>query len=156
MNAAIDKKTDVRKLIIPRFKDAAYERSIWQASIEAGVSFEEVQNPTFWAHVASKLKQNDRIEVVAEDGAYFAELLVLDCDRLWAKTAVLRFVELSAPDVAAELLSPLAAGYKVEYKGPTLKHVVIRLSDNQIVQQEIARKGDAQAWVAEHVKALAR
>jgi hypothetical protein len=156
MNAPVDKKTEPRKLILPRFKDAAYERNIWQAVIEAGVSFEDVQNPTFWAHVSGKIKQNDRIEVIAEDGAYFAELLVLDCDRLWAKTAVLRFVELSAPDIAAELLTPLSCGYKVEYKGPTLKHVVIRLSDNVIVREGIARKGDAQAWITEHVKALAR
>jgi hypothetical protein len=147
---------EARKLIVPRFKNAEYERTIYQACVEAGVAFEEVQNPAFWGHVGEKLRPNDRIEVIAEDGAYFAELLVISCDRLWAKTAVLRFVELSAPDVSAELLSPLAAGYKVDYKGPHKKHVVIRLSDNEIVKDGIATKAEANGWVSEHVKTLAR
>jgi hypothetical protein len=151
-----EKKTEARKLIVPRFKDAAYERNIWQASIENGVTFDEVVKPEFWAHVAAKLKANDHIEVVAENGEYFGELLVIDSGRLWAKVAVLRFVELAAQEVPAALLTSAASGYRVEYKGPTLKHVVIRLSDNQIVQEGIPRKNEAELWVAEHVKALAR
>jgi hypothetical protein len=69
---------------------------------------------------------------------------------------MLRFVELSAADVSADLLSPLSSGYKVEYKGPTKKHCVIRLSDNEIVQEGIAQKSEAQRWVSEHVRAIAR
>jgi len=153
---AVEKKTEARKLIIPRFKDAAYERNVWQASIENGVAFDEVVKPEFWAHVAARLKPNDHIEVVAENGEYFGELLVIESGRLWAKVAVLRFVELSAAEVPAALLASAASGYKVEYKGPTLKHVVIRLSDNEIVHEGIARKADAELWVNEHLKTLAR
>lgn len=147
-------KVESRKLIVPRFKNAEFERVIYQACPEAGVTFEEVCEPAFWSHVAEKLKPSDRIEVLAEDGSYFAELLVVDAGRLYAKVAVLRFVELSSPDVAG--IEKTLAEFKVEFKGPTLKHVVIRLSDNQIVQDGIARKIDAEEWIREHVKALAR
>lgn len=161
MNAAVqsnapERKTEPRKLIIPRFKQAEYERTPWRASIEAGIGIDDVLRPEFWSHVAAKMKPYDIVEVVAEDGAYYAELLVLSCDRLWAKVQVKTFMELNGPQVDPLLTSPLASGYKVEYKGPTLKHCVIRLSDNEIVQKEIARKADAEVWVAEHVKALAR
>lgn len=149
----IEKKATQRKLTAPRFKNAEYERTIWQASIEAGVPFEDVQKPEFWGHVAENLKPLARIEVIAEDLSYFAELIVIDCDRLWAKTQVLRFVDLRS-DVAEDLLPAMSSGFKVEYKGPTKKHVVIRLADNEIVQEGIATKAEANAWVAEHLKAL--
>jgi hypothetical protein len=148
-------KTESRKLIVPRFKNAEYERVIYQACPENGVSFEDVLQPEFWSHVADKLKPTDRIEVLAEDGSYFAELLVIDAGRLYAKVAVLRFVELASSEVPADLAGDLAE-FKVEFKGPVLKHVVVRQSDKQYVQEGIARKADAEAWIREHVKALAR
>lgn len=148
-------KTESRKLIVPRFKNAEFERVIYQACPENGVTFEDVCQPEFWSHVAEKLKPMDRIEVLAEDGSYFAELLVVDAGRLFAKVAVLRFVELASLDVPEDLASTLAE-FKVEFKGPTLKHCVIRQSDKQVVQEGIQRKADAEAWIREHLKAIAR
>jgi hypothetical protein len=136
-----------------RLKDAGYDRNIWQVSVAKDISFEAVQQPDFWAHVARQLKPCDRIEVLAEDMSWFAELLVMDADRLWAKTAVLRFVELAGKEVPAAVAS---SGFRVEYKGPNKKHVVIRESDNQIVQEGIALKADAERWISEHLTALAR
>lgn len=134
------------------FKNAEYERTVWQAVIEPGISFDEVMKPQFWAHIAAKLVPNARIEVLSETGEYFAELLVMSCDRTWAKVALLRFVELSAPAGNVEIE---AAGYKIEWKGPTRKHVVIRLADNEIIKDELPRKADAELWVREHAKAMA-
>lgn len=148
-------KAESRKLIVPRFKNAEFERVVYQACPEVSTTFEDVCEPAFWSHVAEKLKPGDRIEVLTEDNSYFAELLVVDAGRLFAKVAVLRYVELSSPDVP-EGLTGVAPEFKVQYKGPALKHVVIRLSDNQIVQDGIALKADAHAWVKEHVQALAR
>jgi len=136
-----------------RLREAANERSVWQYVADNGITFEDVQKPDFWAHVGRMLKPNDRIEVVAEDFSWFAELIVLAADRLWAKVGVLRYVELTGKSDGAEAPSP---DYEVAYKGPTKKHCVIRKADNQIVQEGIALKTDAEAWVREHVKALAR
>jgi len=155
MNAT-DKKTDARKLIVPRFKEAAYERQIYQASVEAGVSFEETLKPEFWSHVAARLRHNDRIEVLAEDGEYFGELIVQDVGRLYAKVGVLRFVELGSPAVDPALTAAMAPQFVVEYKGPTLKHCVIRKADNEIIQEGISKKGDAELWLSEHQKTISR
>lgn len=154
MEEVIEKKSTARKLTAPRFKNAEFERAIWQASIEAGVSLAEVQKPEFWGHVAENLKPLARIEVIAEDLSWFAELLVIDCDRLWAKTRLIRFVDLREDD-AADVLPASASGFRVEYKGPTKKHIVLRLSDNVIVHEGIATKAEAQSWITEHLKALA-
>lgn len=155
MEAIIEKKTaTVRKLTAPNFKNAEFERAIWQATVPAGMALDEVQRPEFWGHVAENLKPLARIEVIAEDLSYFAELLVIDCDRLWAKTRLIRFVDLREDD-SADVLPAAAAGFKVEFKGPTKKHIVVRLSDNVVVHEGIATKAEANGWITEHLKALA-
>lgn len=154
LEKSVEKKVEPRKPV--KLKTAEFERTVYVQYVEPGVTVDAVQRPEFWAHVAASLKPTDRIEIIADDFAWFAELMVIKCDRGWAKTALLRFVELTGGEVAAELLAPLSAGYKVEYKGPSKKHVVLRLSDNTIVQEGIALKADAERWIAEHVRALAR
>lgn len=151
----IEKKVEPRRPT-GKLKNSEYERTVYCIGVEPGASLEDVQKPEFWAHVAAQLKPNDRIEVVPHDFAWFAELIVMTCDRTWAKTALLRFVELTGHEVSHELRVPLSAGYKVEYKGPTKKHCVIRESDKTIVQEGIALKAEAERWVAEHVQAMAR
>lgn len=139
-----------------RLKEASFQSNVWQLRVAPDITFEDVQQPDFWAHVSAQLKPCDRIEVIAEDFSFFGELMVVSADRLWAKTVPLRFVDLAAP-VGADVSTPsLAAGYDVQYKGPTKKHVVIRLSDNTIVKDEIPTKAEAQRWIVEHVQALTR
>lgn len=138
-----------------RLKEADHERHVWIVSVPSDVTFEQAQQPDFWAHVGAQLRPCARIEVMPDDMAWFGELIVVSCDRLWAKTAPLRFVRLDeAP--AFEVPASLGSGYEVQYKGPTKKHCVIRLSDNQIVREEIQTKAEANAWIAEHVQGLSR
>lgn len=136
-----------------RLREAEAERHVWMHTPASGITFEDVQKPDYWSHVAAQLRPCARIEVISEDMSWFGELLVLDSDRLWAKVAPLRFVELASREVPPEIA---ASGYEVAYKGPEKKHVVIRKSDKAIVQEGIARKADAEAWVTEHLKTLAR
>lgn len=136
-----------------RLREAEMERHVWTHTSAPGVSFEDMQKPDYWSHVAAQLRPCARIEVICEDMSWFGELLVIDADRLWAKVAPLRFVELASKEVPAEIA---ASGYEVAYKGQEKKHVVIRQSDKAIVQEGIAKKADAEAWIKEHVKALAR
>lgn len=136
-----------------RLREAEAERHVWTHTVPAGITFEEVQRPDYWSHVANLLRPCSRIEVLSEDMSWFAELIVLDADRLWAKVAPLRFVELASKDVPAEIA---ASGYEVAYKGPEKKHCVIRLSDKAIVQEGIAKKVDAEAWITQHLQTIAR
>lgn len=57
---------------------------------ETGITLSDVMKPEYWAHVAARLNRADRIEVVAEDFAWTADLIVADRGRTWAKMLVLR------------------------------------------------------------------
>lgn len=135
------------KLSPTGLKLAEYEFSYWVAAVDVGVTPAEMLEPSFWSHVSSKLKPWDHVEVRQDDGSYWAELLVLACDRMWAKMHLLREAKLSTPDVS---LSQADARLRVEWKGPRLKHCVIRVKDGEIMTSEIQSRADAEAWVREH------
>jgi hypothetical protein len=134
-----------------RLKQAEHLRNVFCVTVPPEVTFDQVQRADFWAHVGAQLKPCDRIEVVPEDLSWFGELIVTDCDRLWAKTSPLRFVEL-----AGKAGGDTPSGYTVKHMGPVKKHVVIRESDGAIVQEGISTKVEAKAWITDHLKTLAR
>lgn len=155
-----EKKADPMPRSLPplRFKQAEYERTIYRCVPEAGTSLGTLLEPPFWAHVAAKLKPYDRIEVIAEDNAYFAELLVLETGRMWAKVRMLTHVMLDAGHGEDDAMIAAAEGdpeYRIEFKGPHRKHVVVRNSDDAVVKEGISTKGEASQWLRDHIKSLA-
>ena len=78
---------------------AEHRRNIFDVVPEHGTPFEELLKDSYWAHVSAKLKPGDHIEVRAEDGSYYAELIVQDAGRLYAKVAKLVHVVLDAVEV---------------------------------------------------------
>lgn len=144
----IEKKD--RKLHGSRFGLAEHKRRIWSIVPEHGTEFDEILKPSYWAHVAKQLRITDRIEVHAEDGCYFAELIVRDAGNLFASVGVLRKIDLDTVKSGnAE------AGYDVAWKGPHRKFAVIRLSDDAIVKDGFDAKPAALAWLAGNLKSLA-
>lgn len=140
-----------------RFKSAEFRRNIWDAIPEAGTPFDDLLKPEYWAHVAANLRPWDRIEVRAEDGSYYAELLVRDAGRLWAKVECLRKHDLGAdtgqvPDVVADVT------YSVQWRGPHSKHAVMRERGNgakEVLRDQFETREAAEAWKADHMKAMA-
>src|SRR5258706_10614046 len=78
-----------------RLKGADFERIIYVANPGEGVTMEDLLSPEGWASVANLLRPWSHIEVRAEDGSYYAELLLTGADRAWAKVEVLIFSELT-------------------------------------------------------------
>jgi hypothetical protein len=138
-------------LNMARFREASFERTVWAATPEAGVALDSLLDPAYWAHVAKRLKPWDWIEVRAEDGAYWALLLVIDASATSAKVQVLHRVELQAvkPEDAP------AAPFKADWGGPTHKHRVLRLSDKQVMKTGFATKDEAEQWIKSHMRAMA-
>lgn len=130
-------KQSMARLDRPRFKPVEYERVEYVATVEAGLAFEQVLNPEFWAYVEPKLKPYDLIEVRSDDGLFFAKLLVLDKTKGAVKTKVIYKVDL---DTKEKLESTV---FRADWKGPHKKWCVIRESDNVIVEEGIASKQDA-------------
>lgn len=131
-----------------RLHFAEHRRNIFSVTPEHGTPFEEILKDGYWAHVSAKMKPGDRVEVMAEDGSYFAELLVQDAGRLYAKVAALRHVKLEAVEVKEGGLS--MEGYEVTWKGPQLKWCVMRGKDRL---KDGMDKNSAIQWMQSHAKA---
>ena len=115
---------------------------------EAGTPFEALLNDSYWAHVSAKMKPQSQIEVWAEDGSYYAELLVLDAGKLYAKVATKVHIKLDAIEVKEGGL--MVEGYEVKWQGPHLKWCVLRGKDRL---KDGMDKASAIHWMQNHAKA---
>jgi hypothetical protein len=139
-----------KSLTAVRHKLADYERNVWVANTEAGVSLDEIRKPEFFAHVAAKLKPWDRIEVRPDDETFYAELLVRSAGKNWAVTTLIQFTDLAPKEEQAKPQE----GYRTEFGGPHHKWRVLRLSDKEVVSKGHTDQASADAWLVEHMKAM--
>lgn len=134
-----------------RFTQADYVRSCWAVTAEAGTKPEDLAKLDYWAHVSSSLKPWDKIEVRAEDGAFYAELLVMQASRNWAKVRLINLVELNEEGPAAEKVE----GHIVKWSGPHSKFRVIRESDGAVLHEGAPDKAAAHKWLTDHLRVVA-
>lgn len=127
-----------------RVRGAEYNRNIYSATPEYGTRYEDVIKPEYWKHVASTLRPTDRIEVVSEEGTWFAELFVVSVGKQWAKVFPMRFIELSESTPNEQ---QGVATHAVEWRGPKRKWSVERNSDKEVIKDQFATKDDANAWL---------
>jgi hypothetical protein len=147
------------KLPPARMRLAEFVRSVHAITPEVGVTREDFKRPDFWGNVSNMLKPNDRIEVVAQDGEFFAEFLVVSCGKQFAKVVELRYVELAEhmPEDNEERfdVNSLAAGdYEIKYGNNEDKFRVIRKSDKEILHKGSATKAEAGKWLDEYLVAM--
>jgi hypothetical protein len=76
-----------------RLKGAEYERLVHGCYPPKEHTIEDLKRPEYWAAVAPKLRPWNHIEVYAEDGTWYAHLLVLAVERAHAVVHVLRYDE---------------------------------------------------------------
>ena len=138
-----------RKIHPSRFKNAEQERQIWMIVPEHGTSFEDLLEPPYWAHVSKFLKPNAHIEIAPEDASYFAELIVRSVGLMSAHVAVLRHIELG------QVPLPAAQSFAVEYRGPLMKHSVIRKRDGYAIATGYDTQDAAFQWLAANSRTLA-
>lgn len=137
-----------------RMQLAEHRRQIWHIVPEHGTALTDLLNPAYWSHISRQMKPTDRIEVSAEDGSYFAELIVIDAGLQFAKVAVLREVKLETTE-SPEASAAIMKGHKVEWSGPHTKFRVLRESDRKVLKDGFGNRSDANAWLAGHAKAMA-
>lgn len=131
--------------------NAEYVRTIHIATPAAGTKYEDVLQSAYWTHVATTFQPHSRIEVMPEDGSWFAELMIVSCGRNWANVLPLRHVELAeaAPAPTAE------AKYKVMWRGMTHKHSVVRISDKEVIKSDFATAAEAAKWLEDYEATVA-
>ena len=123
-----------------RFQVAQSVRNIWRIHAENGHTRAHIEQPEYWSHIARRLTPGDIIEVLAENGAFYGQVLVRVSDKLWAKVAVLSWHEFDSQSVDSKKL-------EVTWKGPVNKHCVVRVSDGEIIEKGFQTKDEAAAWV---------
>lgn len=119
--------------------------NVHRARPELGTPIDAITDQAYWAHVSSKMRVGDLIEVVPEDASYFAELFVRDVGKLYAKVSVLRHLELNKRD--AEVQTP--AGYEVRWRGPQAKYGVVRGKD--VLKDGFVDKAEATQWITDNL-----
>lgn len=136
-----------------RMKEAEFLRSLWVVTVETGTIRSDLLTPEFWSHVAYRFKPYDRIEVRCDDGLYFAEYLVLSCDRTWAKVKELSFIALTSEDIA--MTQDELEIYEYKFRGPHGKHSIIRKHDKAVMIEKLDSKELAMDWLTNHKKVIA-
>ncbi len=131
-----------------RMKPAEYNRTVYSISIEHGITKEDMSQPKFWAHVASSLRPYDRIEAFAEDGSFYSELLVIACDRTWARVQLLSYHDLTKVTMD---LGAVFDEYLITFKGPK-GWCVIRKSDNSVLNDKMLSEEDGKKWLEVHLR----
>jgi len=127
---------------------AEFQRQDWCHNASEGTTLADIQSDSYWALMAAQFKPYDRIEVRLDTGEWLAELLVLQCERTWAKVHLLKAYELTAVDDV-----PISNRHKVEWKGPQRKWTVIRGSDMAVVRESFASRSEANDWLSSYEKA---
>lgn len=139
-----------RSLIASRFQNSEHARTVWRVVAEEGTTLDDVRKPIFWAHVAHTMARFDKIEVLADDETWYAELMVRDCGRGFASTVVLSHIEFEANEADKPTSTE---GFEIGWKGVKRRFVVIREADRTLVKEELPNKAAAMAWVQEFVRA---
>ena len=127
---------------------ATHERREWRYYPELGHTKEQVLAPDYWAHVSRTHRVGDKLEVFAEDGSFYGELLVVACDKNYTKVHVLAWHDLNEKALKAD------SQFKIEWKGPVKKFCVVRLSDAQPVHEGLQTRDEAQAWLDQNRPSL--
>lgn len=129
-----------------------HQRQVWVAKVPKGVEPADVLDPAYWAHHGGKLSPYDKIEVRAEDGTWYQELIVMDSSRAWARvmpvTQVLRF---ETSDVSQSKTAP--TGYEIQHRGPR-KWSVVRTKDRAVMFEDGGDRGVAEQWMKDNADKL--
>lgn len=133
-----------------RFGAAEYQRQVWQVVLPQGGDYQAVFDPGYWAHVASRLKPGDLIEVRNDENTLFAMLYVRGVERMAAKLG-----EISHITFGEAVSVDLDDGYLVRWNGPHHRFAVIRKTDNEVIKSGFQLREDAEVWRLSHVKAMA-
>lgn len=132
---------------------AEFARQSWRVTPPSGVGIDEVLEPDYWANVASKLTPHDVVEVVPEDGAFYARLFVVSTGKLSAKMQKLEHVTFSGSQKKA---TKAAIGeYEVKFSGPSAKWRVHKEKDGALVTTDsFQTREEAEAWLEKNIKDL--
>lgn len=108
-----------------------------------GVAFEELLNPSAWAHIASRLQPMARITVTSDSSKFIGELVVMSCAPLWAKVEIIFYKEF---DTAQSHDS--TGAYETKWISNRYKFGVRRISDGEWMIKDLPDQAAANIALA--------
>ena len=126
---------------------AEQKRHVWSVVSAFGTTKADIENPSYWAHVAGRLRPKARIEVHAEDDSFYAEYMVTSCDKTWAKLVNLIYIDLTKSVITDEQAQGINDAYEIIFRGPK-KWSVVRKSDRSVLQEGLHSREDCSKWLA--------
>lgn len=121
----------------------------YRAKVPEDTTIEALMSDSFWAHVANRLQFGTKIEVIAIEGTWYQEFLVANVGSNWARVVpIIDRVEM----IQGVPNESVPAGYEITHRGPELKYVLDRLSDNKRLKTGFNSKSEAIAWLQNHLK----
>lgn len=121
-------------------KQASYARNRFRVTAVAGSTLEDFMSARAWVHVSNLMKPLDIVEVAAEDGAFYAELLVRSVTATDVKVAVIHYLDLSEA-VATNVSSD---DYEVLYRGKA-RWSILTKPDKRVIKDQMESKEAAYA-----------
>ena len=131
-----DDKPAVQPQLDPgTFHLAEHQREVYTFTAENDHTRKQMLDPTYWSHVAARLRPYTEIIARRHDGTLYARFLVLASERTWARVFVLewqdlttRDVSLSQADAKAQQAPPGApdSKYEVKHCGPHFLWCVVQ------------------------------
>lgn len=119
----------------------------WRAVIPRGTPQERLLDSDFWVVVAGDFMPWDRIHCVAEDRTFYAELLVVDAGRGYARLEPLGIHTLPPIVTSQEGLPP---GHEIVHAGPDKMYCVRRVADGVLLGEGFSSKDDALRYLLDH------
>jgi hypothetical protein len=144
---AKDEKPRDVQLAEKRMKAAEFVSTRWAVTLPPEHNHDDLMNPAYWAHVAIQMQPGNILEVRTDTGSHYGRFYVSECSRNHAKLHELEWVEIEkSADVDDDV-------YVYGWKGPVMKHCIIRKSDGAVIQEQMPTKAAAQQWILNERKA---
>lgn len=127
----------------------------WHFLAPHGTSLDDLTRPEFWAGCTNKLRRRPgdaptEITVSAEDGSFWAEMVVIDCGATWAKCRF-KYAPLVLDATPTDQIS--YAGHTISFAAGSWR--AVRDADHQMVSDGHATAQSALGWLEDHVRSLA-
>lgn len=143
-----------RRLVIKpsQCKEESYLARHHRVIADVGYVLEDYLDPNIWASIAPTINPHDIINIVCEDGSWFAQVFVVSAARQWIKVEVLIYKEFkdSTEEPGAD------QEYAVQWKGPVRRFCIVRVKDNSCVTENIQTKEEAIRACNDYITALGR
>ena len=110
---------------------------------------ESLTDPKFWANVAGQMEMGSEIRVLAEDFSFRAILIVTFAQGTVVRLKLVDFTQLEKVEVEVP-----NADYEIKLRGMR-RWSIVKKETGEIVQEDIATKGEAMKALESFLRALA-